>query len=334
MEQPIAKTQPRMPPLSRRAYFVAIWVIATLLGGGILPVQAIEFTAPVVVAWTWLEDLDYGCKARLGQQIHNRIFVGTCKGRVPHGRGILFENNKSSAVRVNEGKIYKTDPINKESDVEQFVPAANYIAAFNSLFLLNHDFKSPLPNPNGSAVYRAAEIYLRTYGESAPGEELTQARRQQELARLAAFEHALATLNYRRSSPEVTDMQSRWQGHLNSSQEFTLKSLQQTFAKAEQLERDRQAEIEADNAQRAAASALARQKWRDSRMKTSCNDFYPGYVARYNRGGLFDTADSYVVRYLNADRKSVTIEGRASGNSLSYGQIVELSCIDLLERSQ
>lgn len=302
--------------------------------GSMLPAQAIEFAAPAAVAWTWLEDVDSGCKARLAQQVHNQIYVGTCKGRVPHGRGIYFENNKSLAVRVNDGKIYKTDPISADADVARFSDAAKYIAAFHSLFLLTHDFESTLPNPNGSAVYRAAESYLRTYGSSAPADELAEARRQQDSARLAAFDHALATLTRQGSSQWVSDLQRSWQGQLSSDQEATLRSLEQRFAKAEQLEREHQARIEADNARRSAAAALAHQQWRDSQMKTACNRFYPGYVARYNRGGLLGTADAYVVRYLNAGRQSVTIEGSASGNSLSYGQIVELSCIDLLERSE
>lgn len=62
-----------------------------------------------------------------------------------------------------------------------------------------------------------------------------------------------------------------------------------------------------------------------------CSDFYPGRVGKYNNGGWLGTWDDFVVRYVNAKQRTVTIEGRSSGNSIEHGQMKELDCIELLE---
>ena len=66
----------------------------------------------------------------------------------------------------------------------------------------------------------------------------------------------------------------------------------------------------------------------------ACERYYVGYVGQLKGTGWFATNDSFVIRYTNFDRKSVTIEGTESGNSLEYGKHVELSCFDLLQNER
>lgn len=62
--------------------------------------------------------------------------------------------------------------------------------------------------------------------------------------------------------------------------------------------------------------------------KNACGKYYPGKVGMYNHGGWLGTNDDYVVRYVNKDQGTVTIEGteRENTNSIQYGEMKEISC--------
>lgn len=65
------------------------------------------------------------------------------------------------------------------------------------------------------------------------------------------------------------------------------------------------------------------------RYERSCDNYYPGRTGVINSRGLLSTDDQYVVRYVNNERKMITIEGTEGGNSLNYGEYRELSCSEL-----
>ena len=60
----------------------------------------------------------------------------------------------------------------------------------------------------------------------------------------------------------------------------------------------------------------------------ACDKYYPGKVGTVKGGGFFATDDGYVVRYVNKDLGTVTIEGTEGGNSLKSGEVVEMYCND------
>jgi hypothetical protein len=308
-------------------------ICTVVLAALALPSQAITFTEPESAPWVWVQDVPEGCVARL--ETHNKIYVGACLNRVPHGRGLYFADQKLLAARANNGKVYKTTAYTvSDTDLDIYAQKADYLAAFHAIFLLADNFQYTLSGPKDSAVYQAVTRFVTQYNDVAQNDDMTQARQKQETAQLNGFARAYTTVNNQRESGLAARMLQEWQGHLTPAQTAQVQALQTTFAKQEQMERDRRAQEAAAYATRLAQDEQQRLAYRQSRIKTACNGFYPGYVARYNRGGLLGTADKYVVRYLNAGRSTVTIEGTDSGNSLAYGQVVELSCIDLLERTE
>ncbi|RFO97708.1 hypothetical protein DIC66_07595 [Rhodoferax lacus] len=295
--------------------------------------SAITFSEPASVGWTWMEDVESGCVAKL--EAHNKIYVGNCANRIPHGRGVYFENTKLLSARLNNGKLYKTEPYQpNDPDLARFLDKAQYIASFHSIFLVGDEFQNLLPGPQDSAVYKLATRFIGQYQTTAQNDDLAQARLKQESAKQNGFARAYATVSNQQESALAARMLQDWQGQLTAEQAEQVKTLRSNFERQEQLARDKRAREDAEYAKRRAQEEEQRLAYRQSRIKTACNGFYPGYVARYNRGGFLGTPDRYVVRYLNAARSAVTIEGTDSGNSLAYGQMLELSCIDLLERTE
>ena len=66
------------------------------------------------------------------------------------------------------------------------------------------------------------------------------------------------------------------------------------------------------------------------RETRGCKDFYPGRVGNIKGDSLFATSDQYIIRYVNSERRRVTIEGTSGGNTMNRGEIREMSCADLL----
>lgn len=65
------------------------------------------------------------------------------------------------------------------------------------------------------------------------------------------------------------------------------------------------------------------------RHERACDSYYPGRVGRINSDGWLATEDGFIVRYVNKDRRMVTIEGTTGGNTLDRGSIKEMSCSTL-----
>jgi hypothetical protein len=105
-----------------------------------------------------------------------------------------------------------------------------------------------------------------------------------------------------------------------------------------QQEKDRQERLKREREE--AAQARAHQQAEEARkqeiVKRGCKDIYPGKTGRISGKVFFlDTVDSYIVRYVNAERRMVTIEGTGNGGgALKYGQMHEISCADLLWSSR
>lgn len=80
---------------------------------------------------------------------------------------------------------------------------------------------------------------------------------------------------------------------------------------------------------REAAEQLAAQRKADADYARECDAYYTGKTGQIKGRGLFATRDGYVVIAVNKDRHRITVKGTEGGNSLSHGEIRELSCATL-----
>jgi len=67
-----------------------------------------------------------------------------------------------------------------------------------------------------------------------------------------------------------------------------------------------------------------------ARLNKGCDNYYPGYVGKLKLDRILATEDEFIVRYVNKNQDSVTLEGIRGGNSLRRGRIIELSCPRLI----
>lgn len=101
------------------------------------------------------------------------------------------------------------------------------------------------------------------------------------------------------------------------------KERQEQLARAKAEEKRRQA------AEAAEAAALR------ERERLGCDNFYPGKTGKITgRSFWFDTVDGYIVRYVNKDRRMVTVQGVRGGTTLKEDQYHEISCSDLIYSTQ
>lgn len=97
------------------------------------------------------------------------------------------------------------------------------------------------------------------------------------------------------------------------------KERQEQLARARAEEKRRQAE-------QAAEAAAMRE-----RERLGCDNFYPGKTGKITGSSFWiDTVDGYIVRYVNKDRRMVTIQGVRGGTTLKEDQYHEISCNDLI----
>ena len=97
----------------------------------------------------------------------------------------------------------------------------------------------------------------------------------------------------------------------------------------EQIARQK-AEEKRRQANQAAEAAAMRE-----RERLGCDNFYPGKTGRIV-GSTFwiSTVDGYVIRYVNKDKRMVTIQGVRGGATLKEDQYHEISCADLIYSTQ
>ena len=322
---------------------IAYSLAAGLLGLPLLS-QAITFVTEPAITWNLVEPVTNGCVTQLKDAVHNHIYVGACNQvSQPHGRGILFKDALQYAVKANEGKIFSQELLNKVTPqtvrqgdsvvtgLEPFTSKADYIFKFNRVFLLPLTSNINIPTLSDSPKWVAAEQFLNAYPTSTNGDVI---RPQMVQAQEAAFNKGWSFVKNTRDSSQAQTLLSIWQTRLNAEQLQEVRVALAEYAKEEQAKRDERARREADLARQRDEQEQIRLADRAKRAKFACNQFYPGYVGQYKGTGFLATHDAYVVRYVNKGMESVTIEGTASGNSLKWGSVLELACVDLLDRTR
>jgi hypothetical protein len=99
------------------------------------------------------------------------------------------------------------------------------------------------------------------------------------------------------------------------------------------LEKERQEQIarqKAEEKRRRAEEAAEAAAMRE-RERLGCDNFYPGKTGKImGKSFWFETVDGYIVRYVNKDRRLVTIQGVRGGTTLGEDQYHEISCSDLI----
>lgn len=70
----------------------------------------------------------------------------------------------------------------------------------------------------------------------------------------------------------------------------------------------------------------AREREESEKQARVCDSYYPGRTGQIKGEGWLATKDGFIVRYVNKDRRMVTIEGTTGGNSLKSGETREFSC--------
>ncbi len=296
--------------------------------------NAIEFKKRDPAHWITLDKVADGCVARLGADIHNGIYVGLCNTHgVPAGRGILFDGARQYLVKVTDGHIYSKLPYLRDPDLIRFADHADMIAALHLTHLAAHDFRSPLPMPSDSRRYQLGQAYLARYA-NANANDTADVKRIMTDAVQAAFSAGLNHVLAQRSSRLVVDFTRQWTGIASAEALVPLGPLGQEFASEEARDRERRERAAAERERQQELTERRIQEDRARRIPTACNGFYAGYTGHFQGRGLLATKDRYVVRYVNADRRMVTIEGNESGNSLQYCELLEIPCIDLLERTR
>lgn len=308
--------------------------------------HAITFVTEPIVVWNMIEAVPNGCVTQLKDQVHNHIYVGACNhASQPHGRGILFKDAQKYAVKANEGKMFSQELLNKAGnqtgnqpevaliELEPFINKAEYVFKFNRVFLLPLNSSTSIPTLRDSPKWVAADEFLVAY-PNALSAERDSVRLQMAQAQEAAFGKGWNFVQNARVSGQAQNLLTIWQNKASVEQLQEVRLALTVYAKEEQTRRDEQARRDADQARQRDEQERVRLADRAKRAKFACNQFYPGYVGQYKGTGFLATYDAFVVRYVNKGMESVTIEGTASGNSLKWGSVVEMACVDLSDRTR
>lgn len=288
------------------------------------PALAIEFEDRTTDnSWAVVDTLANGCVASdPSARPTKRQWVGDCADGRPHGRGYLIAEGLLQFAAANQGRIYRTDHAAKHNELPQYVERANTLASFQGVVFAPRQQNQP---PNSSVLAQRAKAYLDQFGH-APAEDratVTALWRDDE-ARL--MREAIAEAMQTPHSSRVASALEAWGSTMPPD-------TRQTLIKREAALKE-QYRVAAEKAsQQRQREAQAREAERDRKRQTACQDYYPGAVGRYQGTGFMALTHSYVVRYVNAGRGTVTIE--MTDKSLgSYGEIQEFSCFHLWERSK
>jgi len=262
------------------------------------------------------------CKCHKGNELTpSEIWVGLCKNDLPQGKGYLIDKNIALLRLANNGRIINAQGAVNISGLEALTNHKTFWSGYSAVI---HSPKELRKGPSQSAISLNGHNFLALHGQHAPEalkqkvKELMNADRLQQIE--SGYEAALSSGSQTQISrylqwwgSDITDQQkSRLESHSNMLQART-----------------------AENQARAERNAKAEAERRNYMRQHACNQFYSGYVGKYTVSGLLGTSSSdYVVRYVNPQHNQVTIEGRSSGLVLKFGEMRELSCFDLWERSQ
>jgi len=273
--------------------------------------------------WTVIDIIVNGCSAYEGKNRYNTLWVGDCSDGLPHGKGFIIAQGKLFLGGMNRGREYRRIAPIETPDVQQYFNKANYLADFTGVIYSEKENKI---GQKQSILTKRAMYFLSTY-QDAPFAD-------RKLIEKISSDDELRILNQDYISMLDTNVSSDIRNYINQWADLLPnQKKRELFARADMLDASEKKRTESAAAA-ARQVALEKQNLREKMRVSACNIFYPGYVGKYKSTGWLATADQFIVRYVTAAAKSVTIEGVESGNSLKYGQHVELSCFNLWERSQ
>lgn len=317
-----------------KVVFLPVCLISVFTGSA----SAIEFKAPAPSALQWQADLpDGACLAASPTAPHELVYMGNCVDKLPHGRGILLAGRKLFFVKFNSGREFERSANWQDPSVAAYRAAAEYQWAWHGIFVASKQFEADMPGPADSPTFVAATSFLARYGTQASQVERDAAQQEANKATAAALELATRVLRSGASARLTAEFLRKWplgQGPVSPALRAEAETLLTQRVTQERLAQEAEQRRTAEAARQREIDEVTRIAARNKLAFTVCERFYPGMVARYDQGGFFGTADPYVVRYVNARQRTVTIEGTGSGNSLTYGQHRELACIDLWEKTK
>lgn len=284
----------------------------------------IEFISPTASQrWVRVEDVATGCMASEGEGLRGKLWVGDCQGVLPHGIGFIIDQGQLYSGGMNQGREYRRAGATETANIEAYLPRASYFYSYTAVLFAPRQTDQA---PGASVVSQRAAHFLKTYPAAPEADRVAVSQALQaneDTQRDAGYASAAASSEVY----VITQYLQKWGGLLDAGRKKTLTD------RVARLEAQAQASRERARVADQAAQA-EREQLRQRMAKTACSLFYPGYVGKYKGNGWLATADAFVVRYLNAPAKQVTIEGTDSGNTLKYGQYRELSCFELWEGLQ
>lgn len=275
--------------------------------------------------WTVIQTQATYCVAEHKQKEPNsHVWVGECQANIPHGRGYLIQRGSRHPVVSRQGATVPHHALHDFENNLALQQQADYLADFYSVLFVNQNIAYA---PQQSAMYKAGSEFLQKH-PNAPQTDRTKIEALIESVEKKSYQSALERVSGDvASSRDIAHFLTTWGDRVSNVEKAEWQKKQVQKEKEEKAEAIRQEKLRQEQ-------LVAEERRRADLQKNACTYLYPGYVGRYDSGTWLSTPDAYVVRYVNADRKTVTIEGTSGGNSLAYGQYLELSCFQLMEKSK
>lgn len=301
-----------------RMFMFCFYTIIAMAPRTAMAIQFVDMTIDDAWQCTTLET-SY-CKCHKGDELSpTDVWVGLCQNDLPHGKGYLIERQYALLRLANKGRIINTqgavDSSGLESITQHKVFWHDYVAVINA----PHEREK---GPNQTALSQKIKHFLSSHG-NAPDRFKQKVRELEIEDRQRQINSGYQASLKSNSTQYVERYLDWWQPQLSQEQIATLNNRIDLLVR----------QSEEKNA-RAERLSQAEQQRREHMRLHACELFYPGYVGKYQTRGLLGSSTSdYVVRYVNSQQSRVTIEGRG-GLALKFGEMLELSCFDLWERSQ
>jgi hypothetical protein len=291
------------------------------LSGACFPIEFVNNAADA--SWTKVEDVNSGCVSFHGRDKNDYLWVGPCAAAIPHGKGYTVKQGVLTTSAMNQGREYRNGFPAEAEDRDRYFPKAAYLGAYTTV-IYARDAADRVVGPAESAVILSADRFLRDYSATATQDDLSTVTQIRARSQKALLDGGYAIAAIANSPSVIEDYLQKWGGQIPKERAREL--TQRKTALEQQMEANARARAKQEQ-----LAAAQREQERARMRKTACSLFYPGYVGKYEGNGFLATADRFVVRYVNPSASTVTIEGMHSGNTLTYGQHVELSCFSLWE---
>lgn len=275
------------------------------------------------VDWFTIEKQDTYCTAHHKKKAKDSyVWIGECnKEGFPYGRGYIIDNGYSyNLYAINTG-----EPVKLSSEIPKdmltntaWIQRSTYLRDFYKVLFTTKDNGN---SPNTSKIWLAGSDFLAKYPHTDSNDRLRIENLMKD-AEVQSYQTALKNAKNSNYQTDIKNFLTTWSSQIDpADKSFLQNRIRNLEAQAKQ------------RAEEQKRQAIAEQQRKEDLRKNGCSYLYAGYVGKYKRSGWLATADSYVVRYVNSSRNSVTIEGTSSGNTLKYGQYVEMPCYQLLEGS-